>query len=212
MPVIRQLCKEFEHPAAAPHVFVGIDSLLPRLSAEAPDTPTRRRPRRGAEAQAQEQMSDLRLLALIAVLFFYTLARMLDVAISPEEYILWRRRAMALLLTTSVGQEYGKKDLFNEIEGLMPMVKEQGWDTMEWYTNITPRGDTEDMEGVEMTGSKAPEAGSTNGGLKGEYGSSYIGLATMMQDAVDFLGERRRADYAVWKAEVLAACDEIEAS
>lgn len=97
----------------------------------------------------------------------------------------------------------------------MPMAQEQGWLMMEWFLNITPIDDVDNMEGVEMTGSNArqeKEAVNGSGGLKGEYGSSHIGLATMMQDAVDFLGDRRRDEYRVWKADILAACDEIEAS
>jgi origin recognition complex subunit 6 len=86
---------------------------------------------------------------------------------------------------------------------------------MEWFLNITPIGQTDDMDGVEMTSANSRQArggGNGSSGFKGEYGSSHIGLATMMQDAIDFLGERSREDYAIWKADILASCDELEAS
>jgi origin recognition complex subunit 6 len=43
-------------------------------------------------------------------------------------------------------------------------------------------------------------------------GSDYIGLGTMMQDATDYLGDRRREDFKIWKAKVMARVQEIEAT
>ncbi|KAF2202148.1 hypothetical protein GQ43DRAFT_414254 [Delitschia confertaspora ATCC 74209] len=219
MPVIRDLCKAYSYPNATPHVFVGLSSILPlQSSPEAPETPSRKRPRRTtAPAQSTYEVSDLRVLSLIAVVLFYTLSRMLDQDISPEQFLQWRNKAVSTLCKSKIGENFSEADILAEIELLMPMAQEGGWLQMEWYLNITPNTEGgEPMEGVEMTDGNVStgKTGRENGlgEMRGEGGSEYIGLGTMMQDATDFLAERRREEYRRWKTEIIAMVEEIEAS
>jgi origin recognition complex subunit 6 len=153
-------------------------------------------------------LEDSRVLALVAVILFYVLSRMMDIDMTPELFLEWQERAISTLLKSNAGKECTEAEILTEIEKLMPMAQEEGWLHMEWFLNVLPVADAEQMEGVEITGTVASGKGK---GLR-DGGSDYIGLATMMQDATDYLGERQREDYKIWKASIMARIDGIEAS
>ncbi|PSN73311.1 hypothetical protein BS50DRAFT_481648 [Corynespora cassiicola Philippines] len=216
MPTIRALVKVFECPKTAPHVYTGVEIILPllaRMSAAAaaapPDTPSKRSRRMDAANQPPNPpLSDSRVLGLIATLFFYVLIRMMDRDITPTEFVEWQDKAISTLLKSSVGKGIDETVLANEIQGLMPMAKEEGWLQMEWLSNVVPDA-ADEMEGVEIT--NGTSSGEQNPNLR-RGRSDYIGLGTMIQDATDYLGEQQRADYESWKAKVIARIQEIEAS
>lgn len=214
MRTIRTLLKAFSFPNAAPHIYTGVESIVPllaRMSAAVAETPSKR-PRRAASAlpAANSDLSNSRVLGLIAVLLFYVLSRMMDKDITPEQYLEWRSKAVSTLLKSPPGKDISEEDLSVEIEQLMPMAQEEGWLQMEWFLNVLPPDAGEEMEGVEMTDGHAT-MGAKSRGLK-DGGSDYIGLGTMIQDATDYLSERQREDYRIWKAGILARVEEIEAS
>lgn len=157
-------------------------------------------------------MTDSRILGLIAVVFLYVFTRMKDVDVSPEQYHEWRERVVKILSETPAGQGTDHEAISRSTEVLMPMAQEEGWLGMEWFLNILPEGDDagEEMDGVEMGASRIA-VGVTGQGKK-DAGSDYIGLGTMMQDATDYLGERSREDYKLWKASMMARISEIEAT
>ncbi|KAF2637915.1 hypothetical protein P280DRAFT_406143 [Massarina eburnea CBS 473.64] len=213
MPTIRIVLKAFAYPNAAPHIFTGIVSILPllaRMSAAAAETPGKR-PRRAVAAPqtSAADVSDARMLGLLAVLLLYVLSRMLDQDISPEQDSEWQGKAVAALLESAAGKDVSEADLVSEIQYLMPLAAEEGWLQMGWFSNVKPADDGEEMEGVETTNGN--RAMMSQG--KGMIGNSdYIGLGTMMQDATDYLGVRQREEYKEWKAGIMARVEEIEAS
>ena len=215
MPSIRALVKTFNYPNAAPHVFTGVESILPllaRMSAAAPDTPSKRsRSRSDIPQISVTDLSSDRILGLIAVIFLYVLTRMKDEDVSPEQYNEWRETALDTLLKTPTGQGTTYEELLPETEQLMPMAQQEGWLQMEWFTNITPLNAMDEMEGVEMTEEAARLKDEKKKGLK-SGGSDYIGLGTMMQDATDYLGQHQREDYKSWKAKIMAHVQELEAA
>lgn len=213
--MIRALLKAFEYPSAAPHVYSGVESTLPllaRMAAAAPDTPSKRGRRSTmATRPSVADVSDTRVLALVAVMLFYVLSRMMDQEITPEQFQEWRDTAVSTLLESKAGKDATEEDILEEIDQLMPMAQEEGWLQMEWFLNVLPADEGEEMEGVEMTSGHAKPGRDRRKGLK-DGGSDYIGLGTMMQDATDYLSERQRADYERWKAKIMARVEEIEAS
>ncbi|KAF2869619.1 origin recognition complex, subunit 6 [Massariosphaeria phaeospora] len=212
MATIRTLVRALSNPSAAPHVYTGVECVLPllaRMSAAAPETPSKR-PRRTAVASqpSTNELSDTRILSLIAVLVFYVLSRMTDEEITPEQYIDWSEKATSILLETEAAKGATEEEILEEFEQLMPMAQEEGWLQMEWFLNVMPLDASDDMEGVEV-------AVGTGAALKKTFkdgGSDYIGLATMMQDANDYSGEQQRRDYKRWKTDIMARVSEIEAS
>lgn len=141
-------------------------------------------------------------------MLFYVLSRMMDVEMTPELFLEWQDRGVSTLLKSQAGKECTEEEIIAGIEQLMPMAQEEGWLRMEWFLNVLPVSDVDQMEGVEIMSTAAIGRGK---GLR-DGGSDYIGLGTMMQDATDYLGERQREDYKIWKASIMARIEGIEAS
>ncbi|KAF2727667.1 hypothetical protein EJ04DRAFT_538838 [Polyplosphaeria fusca] len=198
MPTVRTLAKVFDCPAAAPHVFAGMESTLPLLA--------RIRPRRATAIQHApiSDVSNARILALVAAIFFYVLSRMKDQFITPEEFELWIGKAVPVLMKSAVGEDVTEDDVRDDIEPMMSTAREEGWLQMEWLVNVVSveDGDEDVMEGVEMTNAPAKK-------LQGD-GGEHIGLGTMMQDATDYLSEANKADYRNWKKRMVTRIKEIE--
>lgn len=214
MPSIRMLVKNFSYPLATPHVYTGIESILPlmaRMSAAAAETPSKRSRRAGIASQApMTSVPDTRLFALVIAVFMFVLSRMTDEHITPEQYKVRKDKAMRTVLELPAAKDVTYDELSPEIEDVMHMAVNENWLRMEWFLNISAVNSTDDMEGVEMAHNvtSRPTAG---GYLDLKGGSSdYIGLGTMLQDATDYLGERQRQDYKNWKAGILARVEEIE--
>ncbi|OAL50443.1 hypothetical protein IQ07DRAFT_611376 [Pyrenochaeta sp. DS3sAY3a] len=212
MPAIRTLVRSFNYPSAAPHIYTGVESILPlliRMSAATADTPTKRSQRPTTTPSASSTtLTECRILSLIAMIFLYVFTRMKDEDVSPDEYNELREKAVNTLLEVATEGTTTYDDLSSETEQMMPLAQEEGWLQMEWFMNIMPLGG-DAMEGVEMD-IVGPVA-STKKGIK-TGGSDYIGLGTMMQDASDYLGERQQEDYLRWKEEIMARVHEIEAA
>ncbi|KAF2279811.1 uncharacterized protein EI97DRAFT_448452 [Westerdykella ornata] len=215
MPTIRLLVKEFSYPFAAPHVIAGVESIFPLLNRmAAADESSRRRPTQGLTATVIDAtaLPHSRILALVAVVLFLVLSKMLDQDITPQQYRQWRDNAIASLLRCKAGESVTKEEILADIENLMPMAQEEGWLDMEWFLNIAPQRDSEEMDGVETTYTSASHSKSgSRKSIRDDFGSEYIGLGTMMQDATDYLGQRQREDFRRWKMNILAKIGEAEA-
>ncbi|KAH7096066.1 origin recognition complex subunit 6-domain-containing protein [Paraphoma chrysanthemicola] len=214
MPAIRSLLKNAKAPRAASNVFTGVESILPllaRMAAAAPDTPSKRSRRTGATSHAaSSDVPDVRICGLIAVVFFYVLTKMRDTDVTPAEYDALRETAMKSLLELPVAVDFTRDELFVEVEEMLPMAQSEGWLRMEWFLNVVPDGDGDAMEGVEYAETNG--RGGKGGNVVRSGGSEYIGLGTMMQDATDYLGERQREEYQMWKQGIMARVEEIEAA
>jgi origin recognition complex subunit 6 len=215
MPAIRMLAKNLSYPPAIPHVYTGIESILPlmaRMAAAAADTPSKRSRRAGNESKApMAAVSELKTVALVIVIFLYVLTRMEDKDITPEAYEERKTKAIDTMLELPAAKNIAAEDLSLEIEDLLNVAINEGWMRMEWFLNIAPLESIDEMEGVEMAanGTVRSTAGPSSG-LRGGS-SDYIGLGTMLQDATDYLGERQRQDYKAWKAKIMARLEVIEA-
>ena len=215
MHTIRSLVKEFDYPSAAPHIYSGVESIYPllaRMSAAAPETPSKR-PRRAATApQASSTgVTNARILSLIVVTFLYVLTRMKDQDVTPEQYNEWRETAVHTVLALPAGETTAYEELSLEAERMMPMAQEEGWLHMEWFSNVTPQEEAYEMDDIEMTENTARLAAGKSSGLR-FGGSDYIGLGTMMQESTDYLGKRQQEDYKKWKAKIMAHVQELEAT
>lgn len=211
IPAIRLLVKSFECPGAAPHIYTGVEVILPllaRMSASAAETPSKRA--RHASC-SRDHISLTRILGLVAVVFLYVYARMKDVDVSPEQYREWRVKVVKILSQMPASQGASHEDISQATEMLMPMAQEEGWLGMEWFLNVLPENDNvgEAMEGIEMSDKSRSAVGKDGQGKK-YRGSDSIGLGTMMQDATDYLSERQREEYKLWKAGIIARIDQIQ--
>ena len=133
----------------------------------------------------------------------------MDQDMTPDMFLEWQNTAVSTLLKLRSAQGNTEDSIVAEIEQLMPMAQEEGWLHMEWFMNVQPAEDIDQMEGVEVTGGNMAAGGNRRNLRDG--GSDYIGLGTMLQEATDYLGERQRDDYQRWKAGIIARIEEIEA-
>ncbi|RAH50314.1 uncharacterized protein BO95DRAFT_470501 [Aspergillus brunneoviolaceus CBS 621.78] len=112
-----------------------------------------------------------------------------------------------------------------DVDQWIALVMEQGWaQGTEWFENIPRAGEVDgDAEILDDEGENGAEEDGGGGGVGAPRHKKQCfqlgretrrgllpGLGTMMQDRVDWLSEDRREDYSVWKAEILARCDQIE--
>jgi origin recognition complex subunit 6 len=213
MPAIRSLVKQFDLTSAAPHIFTGIESILPllaRMSAAAAETPSKRPQRTTAASHTSSvAVTDTRTMALVVVVFLYVFTKMKDVDVTPDVYEEWRKTAVNTLLELPVAKQVAHDELSLDIQELMPMAQAEGWLQMEWFLNVEPMEDVGAMEGVEHTGNVS-RSGAAKSIVAKSGGSDYIGLGTMMQDATDYLGERQRQNFETWKAHIMARVQEVE--
>lgn len=209
MPCIRTLVAKFAYPLAAPHIYTGVECILPlmsRMPSAGSETPSKRSRRTQAPLAT---VPDTKIFALVVVVFLYVLTRMMDQNVTPEQYTERRELAVRTLLALPAAKDVSYAELSPQTEELVTLAQEEGWLGMEWFLNIAPVKDGEEMEGVEMTGKTTAQ--STTLGLRGGAGD-YIGLGTMLQDTTDYLGERQREDYKIWKAGIMARVKEIESA
>ncbi len=216
MPTIRALAKAFDYTGLIPHVYTGVESIYPllsRMSAAAAETPSKRAIRpTTASTFSLGELSDTRVLSLIVVIFLLVYSRMKDIEVSIQQYNEWMAKAIkaVLELPLPATKDILDRELQLKIEETMKTAKEEGWLQMQWFDSVKPQGaDGDEMEGVEMSNGAVAKGNSM--GLR-SHGSDYIGLATMMQDATDYLGERQQQDYMRWKANILARVQELEGS
>lgn len=225
MPLVRQLCKAWEEPSLAPHIFAGLGSIVKFQRQKAVDSTTtgvtssRGRSRRsiaGIKGSTEhEAIDESDIPALCAVLLFYTHARVSDKETTADQYLQQRETAARTILHTEQGKDIAKSDLLADIERFMRKAQ-NGWLDLEWYQNI-PEGEIDEfgldehMPDVEATNkpSTTPKKRKRDA-TSTDSGALQRGFGTMMQDKVDYLSEDRRRDYAAWKASMMKRIEQIE--
>lgn len=225
IPLVRQLCKVWEEPSLAPHIFAGLGSIAKFQRQKVADetsngaTPSRGRSRRSVAGnkswKEHETIEQSDIPALCAVLLFYTHARISGKEITPDQYLQQRETVARTILHTDRGKDIAKSDLLSDIERFMREAQ-NGWLDLEWYRNIQEGevdelGVDEDMPDVDAT----YQSGTTPKKCKADTASTNSGalqhgFGTMMQDKVDYLSEDRRRDYAAWKAIMMKRIDQVE--
>ncbi|OCL14110.1 hypothetical protein AOQ84DRAFT_429074 [Glonium stellatum] len=239
MPTIRHLCKAFSSPAAAPHVFAGVCSVLALHKSSQSSTAahlrasTRSRRSAAGSTLAQsglEPITESRMPGLIATIVFYTLARMANKETTPDQYLEQRDKAISTLRELEVGKDRDEESIQADIEHFMREAQAEGWLKMEWFLNVAAgwladdAGNGEDGEQVDVEGYNEDEDSAVRrlsrrrrrnnsevlGEADGNNRGLQIGLGTMMQDKVDYLSEDRQLDYLEWRAGIMARIERIE--
>jgi origin recognition complex subunit 6 len=80
---------------------------------------------------------------------------------------------------------------------------------LDWFENIAEGSGLALKDASGQVGSNA--ALDTEDGAGGESkGPRHRGLGTMMQDRVDYLSDKKRAEYKVWKQGILVRMEDME--
>jgi origin recognition complex subunit 6 len=204
MSAIRSLCKAFSIPQVAPHVFVGVSSIVRSIrekQAAVSATPSKKRARRSVGDDAPSAVTfafdDTYIPALVAVIGFFTRSHLLG-APEPEEYATQRATAMkAISKALPDGAKQTEEDMIPIIEVLLREA-ENGWLDMEWYHNLPePASDAEAEAGNRAKGNE--DAEEVMPGPSRSLEVPKRGFGSMMTDATDYLSEEKKAEYKRWK-------------
>lgn len=209
------------------------------LEANAPGTPSKRRRSNNGEAEAVTSGTlpvprDEQVPALVAVVYLMTAASPLgsgNLAVNEQQRVQAQSAVESYFTKQKSAAVTPDPDAIEQDISAYLQAAMQGWADMEWYKNLPTNksGDTgpegaagEDAneEGGPVTPRKRPAK--TPLRRKEKHSQRKIGeddhepagllpgLGTMFQPAVDWLNEDRRADFAVWKQDVLRSITEIE--
>lgn len=220
MPSVRKLCKTFSTPLLAPHVYTGTSVVL-KLIGLWP----------AGEERSQKDPESLQetVTGLLIALYLMTLTRMKIANMTTSVYKATCGRAVEELAYTP-----GTKG----VEEWIRRINREGYcREQEWWASV-PEGvfefdpdaaeegvdrggeddyqDQEDDEDRIFSRNRPKKAVSAACREMEEEddpdGVLLPGLATMMQDAVDFLSEERTQEFEVWKKQFLRRLDRPDKS
>ena len=204
-------------PAAPHHIYAGVSSIL---------SITR------SEGEGSESALDIELPALIAAVYYFVTCRLSGRQIAPKELSTQIAIALEVLnehLPIHVERDRINE---SSVKDHIRLIAARKWVDMDWFQNIrvgsglglagnsenpgqmqTPGlrgGNAEDQEQPQLeaetddTGPLIPSKRRLHGDpIEGEAECLRPGLGTMMQEAVDYLSEDHRRDFAEWKADIL---------
>ncbi|KAI9836446.1 MAG: hypothetical protein M1819_001478 [Sarea resinae] len=204
MPLIRHLSTTLAQPAASPHVFAGVASVL---TIEDPWQGTRRA---GPLAEGDERD---KVGAIILAVYYLVVPRLLDAEVGSEA---WRQELPSAMEAVEGWEGWARMGVGEganrverqDVEYWMARLVGEGWLSLDWYRNIeagSGLGPEEEGDADETMHDIAvlPNQQGERGGLK-------AGLGTMMQDRVDYLSPRRRAEAEDWKARIMRRIELLE--
>jgi origin recognition complex subunit 6 len=105
-------------------------------------------------------------------------------------------------------EKIGTKD----VDSWLIQIPSRGWLELDWFENIVEGAGLEVKDGLGQNGHSVDavlESMAEGGGVAKDV--LQAGLGTMMQDRVNYLSERKRAEYKIWKEGIMARIEEIEA-
>ncbi|KAL8731590.1 MAG: hypothetical protein Q9166_003278 [cf. Caloplaca sp. 2 TL-2023] len=209
MPVIRALCKRLDAPAAPAHIFAGVSSIL-TLPPPTDDS---------VGDDEMEQLRSLSIESLIVAVYILVRTRLLGVETDPIAYPAQRDKALTVLGQLRKGEAATLATDSASVNDWMRAIRRGCWAELDWFANVSQGaglslnelgvGPVNDYEGSRMDDDETLVHGSYKpDGLAPEKPYLQPGLGTM--DRVDYLSEEKRADYQVWKNNILARIERME--
>ncbi|KAL8718171.1 MAG: hypothetical protein Q9225_004666 [Loekoesia sp. 1 TL-2023] len=211
MPTIRGLCKRLEAPAAPPHVYAGVSSIL-TLSAPVDHT---------TEDDHMKRLRRLGVEALIVAVYILVRTRLSGVETDTNRYPAQRDEILDILGELRSAEEPSDVLDPTNVDEWMREIRRGHWLEMDWFENIgqgaglglddaqgrkSHVSDDSDVDGNE----DFLVAKRRNDRFTAEKPFLQPGLGTMMQDRVDYLSDEKRADYQRWKKNILARIAQVE--
>lgn len=219
MPSIRKLCRVFDTPLLAPHVYTGTCIVLKLAGVWPPSADTDdgdQNIRIPSNASLDETVT-----GLLIALFLMTLTKMQNGQMTTSAYKALSQRAV---------QELQYPHRSAGVEEWIRCVNREGhirgqdwWDNVpeaefdfDYHEDGSRTEDEDDM--LSGTGSRLARRGlGRSGRVTGDAGEEQDdpegvllpGLATMMQESVDFLREDRTQAFVVWKKNTLRKLDRL---
>lgn len=139
MPAIRRLCAALDAPAAAPHVFAGVSSIL-TLPLPQHDGPSTGSTGKDGGARKRDKVP-----ALMIAVFLFVATRLVGRETSGGEYCL--RKEVGIRALKGVGGEEGEGIEGRDVDAWVREIGARGWQTLDWFGNVREGSGLSDGEG-----------------------------------------------------------------
>ncbi|KAL8817230.1 MAG: hypothetical protein Q9223_003897 [Gallowayella weberi] len=211
MKAIRGLCKRLGAPAAPPHVFAGVSSIL-----------TMPRPfEQSVEVEEMEVLRSMSVEALIITVYVVVRTRLSGVHTDPKAYSAQKDQAWTVMSELRGHKDSPDALKSTDVDKWMREIGSGRWTELDWFANVKegaglgiddPQVEhVHDSDDSNVDGDETLVHGKRNaGGLVAEKPYLQPGLGTMMQARVDYLSDEKRADYKLWKKSILARIERME--
>lgn len=150
MPAIRRLCAALDAPAAPPHVFAGVSSILtlplPELELELGATSQGL-----AAGEAVGPRKRDKVPALVIAVFLFVATRLVGRETSGGEYS--RRKEIGIEALRGVCGGEGEEIEGRDVDGWVREIGSRGWQTLDWFANVREGSGLGLCEGGEEEGS-----------------------------------------------------------
>ncbi|KAI3552377.1 origin recognition complex subunit 6 [Colletotrichum filicis] len=198
-PTIRLMCRETNQKHLAPTMLAGMEYVV---------VPGGLRTR---DAWVREN-----LVALCGAVYFFVAQQVRKLAtgedVDRENYVPARKQVLELLAKAREEVDARGLDEDEAWEGWAPVkskdfdaavkeVSERGWLDADWYRSL---GD------VIEAGHVIADSHGRGGDNAGAYKAPVRGADTMFLERYDFLSEKKRRDYRIWKESILRRIDLME--
>lgn len=209
------MCRKLEAPSAAPHILAGVTTILTQPS------PSSSIDRAGSVRDKKDKIP-----ALLAAVYFFVRTRLSGRETSGKEYVVQRKGLLIALAGMREDPELNKKVGGNgkddgqwegweqvttkDVDAWLLEISAKGWLSLDWFQNIVEGGGVEVIEG---DGDHLDFNPSSELAAKGSEirDNMRTGLGAMIQDRYDYLSDKRRADYRIWKQGIMERIELIEA-
>ena len=129
MSLIRHLCKALGAPAAPPHVFAGVSSILTLPAPNQKDNETMR-----------DSTEKVNVSALIIVVYLLVRTRLNGVSTPPEEFIRQRSLAIDAIQASGIKEAVAEvsdgSEVVPRIMSWMREISSNGWTELDWFANV----------------------------------------------------------------------------
>ena len=239
MPLVRHVCEADELPKGAMHVYTGVETVYRELQNAAQSaemrgagTPSKRTKSNEGDVGAgtsdvlpvptEEQVPAL----IVAVYLMVAQALRGQDGLSATKA--QQKKAQTAVQTYFSIQENDTititpRTLSKDTETYLQAAK-AGWTDMDWYKNLPSAQDIDTNDPDHTASSATPRNPPAKtplrrkekhsqpkiGGQEENPAGLLPGLGTMFQPAVDWLSEERKADFEIWKEEVLGSVVRLE--
>ena len=180
MPTVRRLCTALGAPAAPPHVFAGVSSIL--------TLPAPLQSSNGAAASSEPKRDKIP--AIIIAVYLLVTTRLSGVETSVEDYNRIKSAALRTLNTIDAGKTVREEIAGKDVDEWLWEIRDRGWTGLDWFANIGEgtgldvdglRGDNEASEdGTESEQGRMPVKQSLIGLDKSKKNTLQAGLGTMV--------------------------------
>jgi len=159
MPAIRRLCAALDAPAAPPHVFAGVSSIL---TLPLPELELGAKSQGLATSEAVWSRKRDKVPALVIAVFLFVATRLVGRETSGGEYS--RRKEIGMRALRGLGGE-GEEIEGRDVDGWVREIGSRGWQTLDWFANVGEGSGLGLCDGGEEEGSMADEGNGKGGDL-----------------------------------------------